>query len=444
MTHSCKPSRFNILHHGKNGAFLYNVFSGGLLFLENEHIAHMERVLADPPQFSSFSAEEQEMLLDNGFFIGSAVDELDMVKFRYRKSAFDKSRLVLTLLPTKACNLACGYCFEHQKNKARMSEGDIQEILRFIESELREIRPLEMMMFWYGGEPLLAVDVIAALGRGVDGLCRELNIRREKDALITNGYLLDEATARRLHEIGIGSVQITLDGNPHDHNLRRVLPGGGATFDRIYEAIGVARRVFGKVGVRINTNKANLPGIKEMLAGDPLFHDPMVQISVGPLRTYLGGAMSFGEDSDCFRGRELMAARAEIDRLLGRRDDSESSEALYSSFLRGNNCGADQFKNFVIGPGALVYKCYEKVDPGEEVGFLRDGRFVPRHNYWKWAVNEPFEHEACRSCLYLPLCMGGCPASRKRLGLPNDETCGYWEEWVKNKLQRIDQRQSTD
>lgn len=438
MALTYKPSRYNLWHRGENGVYLYNVFTTGLLALDDEHITPVEKVLQDPSEITSFSEEERNLLIENGFLVAEEVDEIDMVKFRYRQSAFDKSHLLITILPTKGCNLACVYCFEHKKEHIHMSREDCDQVLEFLEKELADIRPVRFNMNWYGGEPLLAVDIVETICSGVSKICEKLEIKREPDSLITNGYLLDEKTFRRLKQIGIGNIQITLDGNREEHNQRRVLKNGGGTFDRIHEAIDIARTDTKQLTVRINTNKNNLPGIREMLETDPLFRSENIYVNIAPLKTYLGGTITREEDIHCFRGPELQQVQDEINTMLGKIPEKEDAEGPHFFLTRGNNCGADQVKNFVIGPGALVYKCYERVDPGEEVGVIRDGTFIPNQNYWKWAINEPFNHQVCLDCLYLPACMGGCPSIRKRLGLPNSESCGYWEKWLKLKLRRID------
>jgi uncharacterized protein len=438
MEMTMKPSRYNLWHKGENGVYLYNVFSTGLLALDDMNVDKVENVLKDPSKIITFSKEEQEMLIENGFLVAEEVDEIDMVKFRYRQCAFDKSRLYITMIPTKACNLACVYCFEHDKNHVVMSNEDCTEALKFFEKQLMEIRPQGFNIIWYGGEPLLALDIIETISRGADEICKKLDIPRDSDSMITNGYLLDEKTARKIKDIGIDSLQITLDGNREEHNRRRVLKNGEGTFDRICEAIGIARRHFKQITVRINTNKSNLPGIQEMLEANPLFKAENIGVNIGPLKTYLGGTMTKEEDVHCFQGPELQQVQDKINILLEKVPQEEEVDGPHHFLTRGNNCGADQLKCFVIGPGAHIYSCYERVDPGEEVGSLKDGVFVPNKNYWKWAINEPFEHKACLSCLYLPACMGGCPSIRKRLGLPNSESCGYWKEWLNLKLRRID------
>jgi uncharacterized protein len=438
MSVTFKPSRYNYWHRGENAVYLYNVFTTGLLSLDEQYVDRVEKILQQPTEIETFTDEERRLLVDNGFLVPEGVDEIDMVKFRYRKSAFDNSHLIITMIPTKACNLACSYCFEHKKSAPKMSEEDCRQVLKFLEKELAGIRPPAFMIYWYGGEPLLAIDVIETISKGVAEICEKLGVQRVSDTMVTNGYLLDEPTAQKLKQSGIDNLQISLDGNREDHNRLRVLPNGGETFDRLRQSIDIARGHFSELTVRLNTNKGNLPGIREMLQTDPVFKEKNVTVSVGPLKMYLGGAVSREEDVDCFIGPELQRAQHEINTMLGKIPDEDSASGPFQFIIKGNNCGADQYKAFVIGPGALVYKCYERVDPGEEVGIIKEGKFIPSQNYWGWAINEPFKYPSCRDCLYLPICMGGCPSMRKRLGLPNTESCGFWDGWLKIKLEQID------
>lgn len=434
-----KPSRYNLWYRGKNGVYLYNVLTTGLLALDEENTLRLEKIIDQPSGFSSFPGDEQRLLVDNGFFVPEKVDEIDMLKFRYRKAAFDKSRFNLILIPCKACNLACRYCFEREKTSDRMNREDCDQVLKFLEKEFFEIRPREFGIMWYGGEPLLGIDIMENIAQGIDQLCDKMSIRREKDAMITNGYLLDEKMAVKLKQIGVDIIQISLDGNREYHNRLRVLPDGRGTFDRLRQAIDIAQAHFSILNIRLNTNKENLPGVREILESDPIFKEKNVKVNIGPLRTYLGGQVKPEEDLECFGGPELLHIQHKLASLTGDTLEDNRTSGPYKFIIKENYCGSDRYKCFTIGPGSLVYKCLERIDPGEEVGIIHEGTFIPNQNYWGWAINEPFDHQACRDCLYLPICMGGCPSARKRLGLPHSQICGYWEQWLKLKLEKIDQ-----
>jgi len=64
---------------------------------------------------------------------------------------------------------------------------------------------------WYGGEPTLALEQITTLTQKLLRQCEDANIEYGA-SMVSNGYLLDAQVARRLRELGVTRVQITVDG----------------------------------------------------------------------------------------------------------------------------------------------------------------------------------------------------------------------------------------
>ena len=93
---------------------------------------------------------------------------------------------------------------------------------------------------------------------------------------------------------------------------------------------------------------------------------------------------------------------------------------------------------WVIGPGSLVYKCLSCLNFGDECGHIKNGKFYPNQNFSNWFLNTPIDKEDCRSCKFLPLCMGGCPTIRKRYASAlQSGICDYWISYLKNTLKKI-------
>ncbi|HTJ80839.1 MAG TPA: radical SAM protein, partial [Polyangiaceae bacterium] len=66
------------------------------------------------------------------------------------------------LVLTRACNLACGYCFAGEKKRARMPLDVGEKAIEFaLASASSRGEPLEIELF--GGEPLLEWDLLVAL-----------------------------------------------------------------------------------------------------------------------------------------------------------------------------------------------------------------------------------------------------------------------------------------
>ncbi|OHD73669.1 MAG: anaerobic sulfatase maturase [Spirochaetes bacterium RBG_13_68_11] len=142
-----------------------------------------------------------------------------------------------------ACNLACEYCFYREKSSlfptgaaTRMSPEVLESFVRqYIGSQPRG----EVTFAWQGGEPtLLGLDffqrVVALQARCAEG-------RRVKNALQTNGVLIDERWAAFLAEHAF-LVGVSIDGPPQLNDRFRRDPAGGPTADRVLRAVEALKR----------------------------------------------------------------------------------------------------------------------------------------------------------------------------------------------------------
>jgi hypothetical protein len=79
-----KPSQYNTWYQGKNITYLYNTFTTGLLSVDNKNEERLRSLFKFPNLITTFSEEEQRLIIDNGFLVEEGINELNMVKFRYR------------------------------------------------------------------------------------------------------------------------------------------------------------------------------------------------------------------------------------------------------------------------------------------------------------------------------------------------------------------------
>ncbi len=133
------------------------------------------------------------------------------------------SNLYLTV--TEACNLRCRHCITFAPQ--RTAQGTARHMAPWVLGALREaFEAADYFGFVHGGESLVAPifpDVLRAIQRARRG-------RRHDVHLLTNGALLDGERARRLVELGLTSVSVSLDGARPETNdpLRE-----GGSFDAI-------------------------------------------------------------------------------------------------------------------------------------------------------------------------------------------------------------------
>lgn len=87
---------------------------------------------------------------------------------------------------------------------------------------------------WFGGEPLLAKDVVLRLAEFAYNLCKQNQVEF-KGGFTTNAYLLTQELATKLISLQQNFFQITLDGLREEHDRLRKRINGKGTFDVIWK-----------------------------------------------------------------------------------------------------------------------------------------------------------------------------------------------------------------
>jgi len=143
--------------------------------------------------------------------------------------AFNPYHLNLIILPTEKCNFRCTYCYENF-DVGRMKPWVVEAIKKLLLARTADLDSLSLS--WFGGEPLLAKNIVLDLSRYAAEIAREHSIQYAAN-MTTNGFFLDLATAEALVMAGVNFYQISLDGYGEDHDATRVAANGTGTFDRI-------------------------------------------------------------------------------------------------------------------------------------------------------------------------------------------------------------------
>ena len=194
------------------------------------------------------------------------------------------------LVVTSTCNLRCAYCLQDRHPARRMSEETADEVLeRLLASRRREIA-----IGFYGGEPLLAFDLVR---RTVE----EAERRRPRGcrllfSLTTNGLLLDPEKAAFLaaHEV---DTQVSFDGSPAAHGApraRHVHASSAAGSRRCGAPVRPSTRARLEVAVIVTPD--NLHALPESV--DLLLDREVPKVTLGP-------AMGGGVRWDRSREREM-------------------------------------------------------------------------------------------------------------------------------------------
>ncbi|HDV5968694.1 TPA: 4Fe-4S cluster-binding domain-containing protein, partial [Staphylococcus pseudintermedius] len=108
-----------------------------------------------------------------------------------------EEKLQLIIMPHQNCNFRCAYCYEKfEKNK--MSEDVQKSLVKYVERKLQDDSKIKMLLVnWFGGEPLLAKDVIYNLSEEFMRICKDKKVKYVSQ-ITSNGYLLNYETFNNL------------------------------------------------------------------------------------------------------------------------------------------------------------------------------------------------------------------------------------------------------
>ena len=389
-------------------------------------------------------------LLRGRFFIPELDDEVQHL--RERMQFYKKNEpFLVTITTTLDCNFDCYYCYE-EKSPTYLSRERCDDILDWIKGQIKAKGHEKLYTDWYGGEPMLNRDAIEYFSQKAIEYCDENGIGYSS-AMISNGTLWPDDANMFVFKNRIRHVQFTLDGPPQFHDKRRRFDAVGSTADSFAVVSKTITRLLGatRIYLRINVDPAIGRSVLSMpeYFKDQGWLEPGCQVypylaSIGPMTEHCG----FVGESPKFRSfqNEFDGLNHDFQRALSRYIDPRSIQHLqYYPMTVKMNCAAVGENSVVFGPDGMMYKCGLDVGhaakafaalPGrsDETGKL-GGPFVilntlssgsAAHPYEEY---DPFAHERCSQCQYLPICMGGCPKTQ----FENNEfylkqQSAYWEE----------------
>lgn len=387
-------SRYNYLFEDASRYFLYNSMSNSFAELDEETYQMLKR----QKEGAEVRIDDEgllERLKKMRAIVESDDDSYLRLKYLSMYRRMNTHKLALTINPTLDCNFACPYCFEGHHPKIYMTDEVEDGIIEFVKKH-KDATAVDVT--WFGGEPLLAFGRMETLSAKLIALGLEYAA-----GIITNGYLLDADVTSRLGDLKIKAIQVTLDGLADVHDRRRCLKGGGATFATIVDNVKRTHAAHPeiKMNVRVNVDKTNADdfiGIYKMFKTD----EDLKGVTLSP---------AFVDDirdtNKC-----VLNSKEQYDyvvRLLKEHGIVFTDfypQAHMECFVRNSN--------FVsIGPQGELYKCWNDIgNPDKVYGYI-DGRITNERVLLRYlAASDPFDDEACKECLLLPVCLGACPYQR--------------------------------
>ena len=250
---------------------------------------------------------------------------------------------------TKACNLACHYCY-FSARKPLQDEFTRDDFTAFW-PDLVLLAPKTVV--FTGGEPLLRSDIVELL----QGLKRADPMHLIKRCLNTNGHLMDYRLANEL--VGVADeVRVSLDGlRKHNDALR-----GDGNFEAAISALETLRDVGFEPKVLVTLTSTNLGDIEPLV--ELLLQKKITNINFNGFRQIGRGAKLDWLRADKKSTRDVLARVWErVNSDLSHPIDAVEQPDCQS------HCGVGQFLNIL--PNGDVYPCHVLTNPVFRIGSLR-------------------------------------------------------------------------
>ena len=319
---------------------------------------------------------------------------------------------------TRTCNLKCRHCYMSSDAKKYQNELTTAEAKQFID-DLADFN-VPVLLF-SGGEPLIRPDFFEladyAAKKGV------------RPTLSTNGTLITPEVARKIKDIGVGYVGISLDGLREVNDKFR---GKAGAFEAAMNGIKNCVAVDQRVGLRFTINHHNIQELENIF--DFIEEENINRVCFYHL-VYSGrGNQMMDEDVTAEESRRAM------DIIIRRTRDFEERGLKKEILTVDNHCDgvymylkalqegkdelAQQIKKYIaMNGGTRSGMAFAEVDP---LGFVHPDQFTQHHTFgnvrerkfgdiWQDTTNpimaglkdrKPLLKGRCSKCKFLDNCNG--------------------------------------
>ncbi|MBN2418078.1 MAG: geopeptide radical SAM maturase [Deltaproteobacteria bacterium] len=377
---------------------------GYLILFSTWHLSKIEikEEILKAIQKGEISPENQDLLTNLGMLVPDRDEEKQSVITLFDRINKYSPGIDFIVVLNLDCNFACKYCFEGDlKGNLYMSGETADRLINFIKEKFTDNKNTLLVDF-YGGEPLLSLDLIKNISRELKAFTEEKGASYSF-SLVTNGALFKRKTALELAELGLKNVKITIDGPAEIHNRNRPFKSGARSFDTLIKNIKETWDI-----VKINLggnfeieNYREFPLLLDFLGHEGLTPEKLGVIKFDPVAKrservinptdYTGGCVSLDEpwllDATTFLREEILR------------------RGYKTTNMRHKLCMVESEHSYVVNYDGALYKCpgfigMEEFRVGDIVSGVSD--YSTSHNLAVW------KNDKCIECEYLPLCYGGC------------------------------------
>lgn len=295
--------------------------------------------------------------------------------------AINPKSLSLIILPTEKCNFRCTYCYE-TFDIGRMADSKVNAIKKLIASRMGNINMLRLN--WFGGEPLIASDIVLELSEFAKEACRENGVSFVSGEITTNGSLLSKDLLENLITVNQRIFQISLDGWQDGHNQTRKNGSSEGTFNTVWSNLLMMRNTSFDFSttIRVHLTDTNFDSVK-YLAHEivkEFSQDSRFSVFIKAIEN-LGGPnkSKIGTLSEVKRKEQFK----ELEDIFSKLNHTNGKDFIQGGYI----CYASKPNNLIIRADGRIAKCTVAFeDPKNTVGYLLDDGTIDIDNnkleYW--------------------------------------------------------------
>lgn len=341
---------------------------------------------------------ERRLLLSTFMVRDMAADKSRLLK-RLDEMRSSSKTLAISLLLTTECNFACVYCHEYGVFQSTRTASHVEAaaIMDWIVAYAEALGVDRILCYFYGGEPLINLDLLVFAGSRLKQRALESGIRVEFD-MSTNGSLLGKETAEVLLSMGLKTLQVSVDGPSEYHDSRRPLRGGGGSFELIMSNMKQTAPLI-HCTVRVNVDRQNIEDAWRVL----------------PVLSELGEScmvtvyFDFVSNTHCTQTHCLKYVLQDTNEMLGIvelwRHQLELGFPLVGRKISEGACGHFSKYKLTIDVDGYIYPCIGFAGiPSTAIGSVRETSLSERAEQ----LNTHKPWLGCLDCRYIALCFGGC------------------------------------
>ena len=156
----------------------------------------------------------------------------------------------LSLEIINKCNLNCTYCYLGEKKNTYMSLETAQKVIDIAVHEANKQHDRTLMVYFIGGEPLMAFNLIKDAVDYTKKKCQETNLICKFSTTINGTLVTDEIIDFFVENTF--EVKVSLDGPEYVQNLNRRDYAGNGSFEKIMKNLPLLRKYEQETGNQIS------------------------------------------------------------------------------------------------------------------------------------------------------------------------------------------------